>query len=471
MKNKKIILLLFLISCAFALDWEYRVNGPSCPQNYLFRSIELPDGELVSIGYTSDMMSDQHLWILRTDSAGTIISNKEWRNAPEALPVSADTNATGDIGIAGISRLYTTPSAFFALYEPDIDSLRIWVFAPPDTTLEAYGIAPTPDSGFVLSCRGYYGGSNFIRLIKVVPPSWDVEWQSDFDVPGMFVHWSLCCDDDGTSNLAGSISISLGGYFIRIAPDGDSVLTAEFPVGYNPTCIEKAYGEGYIITGDCPMGPWVAKIDTTGSILWENWFGGSDFAFLNLTRILPDKYAIIGVQTVAGSDQNLAVLVIDSLGDSLDCITYGAPDTTERGRGIWQCANGDIVACGMVDIGEYWNGLIVRRELIDTTSITEPSIKPLTFGISAYPNPFNSAINIAIRGVGASDARSGQVGIEIFDISGRLVADLHGTNCGSPQFVPTPRIWRPEKSLGSGIYLVRARIGNSEITKRVVYLK
>jgi hypothetical protein len=31
--------------------------------------------------------------------------------------------------------------------------------------------------------------------------------------------------------------------------------------------------------------------------------------------------------------------------------------------------------------------------------------------------------------------------------------------------------WQPEKSVGSGVYLVRARIGGESVTKRVVYLK
>ncbi|MCD6502586.1 CocE/NonD family hydrolase, partial [bacterium] len=98
--------------------------------------------------------------------------------------------------------------------------------------------------------------------------------------------------------------------------------------------------------------------------------------------------------------------------------------------------------------------------------------RPEKITIMAYPNPFNSAVNISLSGgVGASNARTGQVGIEIYDISGRLVADLPVTNCGSPQFVPTPQIWQPEKSVGSGIYLVRARMGDNNITKRIVYLK
>jgi len=32
-------------------------------------------------------------------------------------------------------------------------------------------------------------------------------------------------------------------------------------------------------------------------------------------------------------------------------------------------------------------------------------------------------------------------------------------------------IWRPDKSLSSGIYLVRATIGKQTIAKRIVYLK
>ena len=112
-----------------------------------------------------------------------------------------------------------------------------------------------------------------------------------------------------------------------------------------------------------------------------------------------------------------------------------------------------------------------REGPIGGLSITERKV-PRDFEISAYPNPFNSAITISLSGgVGASDARSVQVGIEIYDISGRLVADLPVTNCGIPQFVPTPQIWQPEKSLGSGIYLVRARTGDNNITKRVIYLK
>ena len=149
-------------------------------------------------------------------------------------------------------------------------------------------------------------------------------------------------------------------------------------------------------------------------------------------------------------------------------ITIQYPDTCAMGVAFEVCVKLVPDATGETVLP---TGDVCDSFTFDYTGIAEAAT-PEQFTISAYPNPFNSAIAISLSGgVGASDARTGQVGIEIFDISGRLVADLPVTNCGEPQFVPTPQIWRPDKSLGSGIYLVKATIGDKEITKRIVYLK
>ncbi|GEM_PF-532409 len=103
----------------------------------------------------------------------------------------------------------------------------------------------------------------------------------------------------------------------------------------------------------------------------------------------------------------------------------------------------------------------------------------------AYPNPFNSAVTIELRGVGATVRSPGQIAAEIFDISGRLVGNLplsrtkSGNMTGgylenrNPDLVrdPTPVIWQPNKSIPSGIYLVRAKIGEKSIVRRVLYTK
>ncbi len=112
---------------------------------------------------------------------------------------------------------------------------------------------------------------------------------------------------------------------------------------------------------------------------------------------------------------------------------------------------------------------------IDETSPVRPSVVALF----TYPNPFNSGVTISAP-VGAE--------IEIFDVNGRLVQPLTesvevrggayvnppSTGSGGVYFEFT---WRPDESLGSGVYLVRATIpGNKGLkpfvsTKRIVYLK
>ncbi len=95
----------------------------------------------------------------------------------------------------------------------------------------------------------------------------------------------------------------------------------------------------------------------------------------------------------------------------------------------------------------------------------------ITSALSAYPNPFNSAVTIS---VGCRGLINQTPTVEIFDIAGRRVADIpvgdaYMRPAGGTYAAPTT--WEPDVSVGSGIYLVRAKVGDKEVTKRVVYLK
>jgi len=119
---------------------------------------------------------------------------------------------------------------------------------------------------------------------------------------------------------------------------------------------------------------------------------------------------------------------------------------------------------------------------------------PHCISLSAYPNPFNSAVTISFDGVGAGSPVP--IRAEIYDLAGRKISDAEpveagagmvtkdnstgsvsataSLTCGDLKF-----IWRPDPSLPSGVYLVRARFGQggpstgsgSVVSKRVVYLK
>jgi len=112
----------------------------------------------------------------------------------------------------------------------------------------------------------------------------------------------------------------------------------------------------------------------------------------------------------------------------------------------------------------------------DYASIAETPSRPSNLAISAYPNPFNSAVTIAIDGEFESPMR-----IEIYDMSGRRVAELTPPapldRGEEERKSPLSKgdlgglVWRPAPSLPSGVYLIRAGNGDESTSKRIVFLK
>jgi hypothetical protein len=121
---------------------------------------------------------------------------------------------------------------------------------------------------------------------------------------------------------------------------------------------------------------------------------------------------------------------------------------------------------------------------------------PGDFTLSAHPNPFNSAVTIAIEGVG--DGSPVPFDVEIYDVNGRKIDVIARRAEPNEAISPNNRssvpldtrrdavsinncefVWQPHESLPSGVYLVRARVGGrgdlaptgQATTKRIVYLK
>ena len=226
--------------------------------------------------------------------------------------------------------------------------------------------------------------------------------------------------------------------------------------------------------GGSPSFGYLLGCDLNGHSFWKSEIPTAA-AFTNIKPYNSTSAVACGAKNSTGSN-DVVISWITMSGDIFRTVIFSG-DSDEIAYNIKRTSNGDwVISASSDDPGS--SGRVAMGIRVDSlgnhvaSGIRESDLIPDAITISAYPNPFNSAITISLSGgVGASDARSGQVGIEIYDISGRLVADLPVTNCGEPQFVPTPQIWQPDKSISSGIYLIRARAGNNKITKPIVYLK
>ncbi|GEM_PF-2465679 len=93
----------------------------------------------------------------------------------------------------------------------------------------------------------------------------------------------------------------------------------------------------------------------------------------------------------------------------------------------------------------------------DFTNIQDAPNRPSDVAICAFPNPFNSEVNIELRGADFDR-------VEIYDLGGRLVESLDNPEENSLR-------WSPEAAVQSGVYFIKAVSGSSEFNTRAVYLK
>jgi len=138
--------------------------------------------------------------------------------------------------------------------------------------------------------------------------------------------------------------------------------------------------------------------------------------------------------------------------------------------------------------GYYWDR---RNQQIDTDilytlypdgrpgMVDEPfDILPATLSLSCAPNPFNSTLTLRIQSPHAIAGGVGGVFLRIYDISGRLVADLlSGVTPALRE--SASRSLRPEaqsltwdaSSSPAGVYFVRLQSGADIVTQKVVLMR
>jgi len=263
------------------------------------------------------------------------------------------------------------------------------------------------------------------------------------------------------------------------AYDGLEILAAD----YELTCL-TAEGEflwEFPTGGNIDRGAVVAEID--GDRELEVIIGSSDCYLYVLNGedgslvweyLVDSTYQIENAPIVEDFDDDgwVDIFCIGGWGTSDTIPNYGRAYAIKAGHGsgeVWTMYRHDPFRTG------YLNG--------GPTSVFETaSPRPSLISLSVSPNPFNSAVKISLDfGSELSELLST---IEIFDLNGRRVAQLsgggtvgawhrHAPHAEEDLSMPNPYefTWQPAPSLGSGVYLVRARAGDKEAMKRIVYLK
>jgi hypothetical protein len=346
----------------------------------------------------------------------------------------------------------------------------------------------------------------------------NIIWQKSLGGSGGDVSHSMCnfIDNEfiisGYSNSTDGDITSFFGYddswLVRLSPGGN----IEWQRCYGGSMIDRAYsvvqthdcgfafaGLSYSHDGDVSENKgmsdfWIVKLDYWGNIQWERSYGGSYEDVAQSIEQTDDRgFIIAGYSRSNDGDVSVHhgsvstfdywIVKLDStgelewektLGGSLNDQAYSITQTNDGGyivAGRSQSTDGDITSSR----GEYDMWIVKLAPYV--MNIKETPSRPLDIALSAHPNPFNSAVTIALDGVG--DGSPVPFDVEIYDVNGRMVeGGTVGAYCirpfdGSTRLTPTIQeyIWSPHESLPSGVYLVRARIDRNVVEKRVIYLK
>ena len=248
---------------------------------------------------------------------------------------------------------------------------------------------------------------------------------------------------------------------------GDIATDGEHLFYVNNSLIQLGLTEEQLV-GDPKLGVW-----------------GEDYSY---SWTEPDSEIVFGVEVLneniiaVGFEHGLSILNYENLDSIYQVAYYRDLDSTFR---LTHFAMKDNRLYAMGHPRDYVSRMYMFKLDDDVWASIDESpnpAKPSTFTISAYPNPFNSAVTIAAP-AGAE--------VEIFDLNGRRIETLRpsGTSGTGPSGlekggmeVPLLKgdlggsfTWQPAPTLASGVYLVRAKFpqetASAAFTKRIVYLK
>jgi uncharacterized delta-60 repeat protein len=250
---------------------------------------ETVDGGYVVAGYTSSFgASGYDFWVLRLDSNGSITWQKTYGGSSSEYAYSIQQTSDGGFVVAGYTSSFGASGYDFWVLRLDSNGSVIWqrTYGGLNDD-EAYSIQQTSDGGFVvtgltMSFGAWYADFWLLKLNS----SGDIAWQKTYGGTNWDAAYCVEQTSDGGYVVAGTTaSFGAGGYdFWVLRLDSNGSVTWQNTYGGSGSdeaySIQQTSDEGYVVCGSTSsFGAggydfWVLRFNSTGGITWQKTYGG-----------------------------------------------------------------------------------------------------------------------------------------------------------------------------------------------------
>ncbi|GAL86627.1 fibronectin type III domain-containing protein [Sporocytophaga myxococcoides] len=344
-------------------------------------------------------------------------------------------NNDGTLLLAGYTSNTNGKQFDFWILKVDYNGNILWTktYGGPKEEILISAIA-VPDGGYALG--GYAIGDTSQRAWLVrINDSGDILWDKIYSKSYMDQIQSLILTPE-EGFLLYAMDYEHTDHWIIKTDSLGNVIWNKIYGGSNfdyPVTVIPAYGGGYIAggytrssNGDISDGNngdddlWIYKIDDAGNKIWDITLGGSSSDRLSSLFNNNDGSYLLGAYSFSGPND----------GD----VTHGPGD--------W-----------LVKIVES-NGNCAAREAKENVA----EVNTVSYKTTAYPNPFNSNINLDIT---ANEA--GNLHLQLFSIEGILLKDIQ-QYVGSGQGTVSLKT----DEMPAGTYIVKMMLNNQVVTEKLI---